>query len=165
MSIANSWLDLGLDALPAERAQRVRLFRLLLVSAAQLRTALDRELAPTGITSQQGTLLQLVEAQAKPPTISDVARALDMTHQNLKQIALALQRKGFLEIVVDPLDRRARRLQLTPHHHRFWKHRNPSDFAAVESWTAGLSDDEIESAVNLLLKLRRRLGRPHLDGG
>ena len=162
MSNEDPWLDLGLDALPSKRAQRVRLLRLMLATAAVLRGRLDRALAPAGITSQQAAMLQLIEAQDEGPTISFVAQALGMTHQNVKQIALSLQKKGFLEIAIDPTDRRARRLLLTEHHHRFWQQRNPSDFSSVEDWTAGLSDAEVAVAVRLLgkLKSRAKAGRP-----
>jgi DNA-binding MarR family transcriptional regulator len=150
------WLDLGLHGLPPDQAQRVRLLRGVLATASVLRGRLDRALAPAGITSQQAAMLQLIEAQAQAPTISFVAQAMGMTHQNVKQIALSLQTKGFLEIATDEADRRARRLRLTEHHHRFWSRRNPSDFASVEDWTAGLSDPEVAVVVRLLAKLRAR---------
>lgn len=156
MSTDEQWLDLGLEALPVEQGQRVRLLRVVFATAAVLRGRLDRALAPSGITSQQAAMLQLIEAQLEAPTISLVARALGMTHQNVKQIALALQRKGFVEIAVDATDRRSRRLQLTEHHHRFWKARNPSDFVSVQEWTAGLSDKEVTAALKLLVKLKAR---------
>ncbi|MDP3823488.1 MAG: MarR family transcriptional regulator [Burkholderiales bacterium] len=154
MSIDDQWLELGLAGLPSARAQRVRLLRVLLATASVLRGRLDRLLAPTGITSQQAAMLQLIEAQAAAPTISFVAKAMGMTQQNVKQIALSLERKGFLEIVTDAADRRARRLVLTEHHHAFWQQRNASDFASVEDWTATLSDEEIDAAVSLLVKLK-----------
>ena len=109
MSSDDDWLDLGLDELPVTLAQRVRLLRVVLASAAVLRARLDQALAPAGITSQQAGLLQFIQAQPQAPTISFVAKALDMSHQNVKQIALALERKGFLEIAVDAHDRRSRR--------------------------------------------------------
>ena len=153
MSSDDDWLDLGLDELPVTLAQRVRLLRVVLASAAVLRARLDQALAPAGITSQQAGLLQFIQAQPQAPTISFVAKALDMSHQNVKQIALALERKGFLEIAVDAHDRRSRRLHLTEHHHRFWRQRNPMDFIEVEAWTAGLSDKEVATTVKLLKQL------------
>jgi DNA-binding MarR family transcriptional regulator len=165
MSNDDLWLDLGLDGLPKHRAQRVRLLRMLLATAAVLRGRLDRALAPTGITSQQAAMLQLIEAQAEAPTISFVAQALGMTQQNVKQIALSLQKKGFVEIAIDAADRRARRLRLTEHHHRFWKKRNPSDFSSVEEWTAGLSDNEVAVTVRLLMKLKSRAKADRLMDG
>jgi DNA-binding MarR family transcriptional regulator len=155
MSTNRQWLDLGLDALPAARADRVRLFRLVLATAGRMRTALDRELAASGITTQQAALLQCVQAQPEAPTMGTVAQAMSMTHQNVKQIALVLQRKGFLDIVVDEADRRARRLVLTAHHHRFWARRNPHDFSVVEGLSAGLDDAEVKALVELLAHLNR----------
>ena len=143
-----------MDRLPADSAQRVRLLRVLISTAAVLRGRLDRALAPAGVTSQQAAMLQLIEAQAAAPTISFVAQAMDMTHQNVKQIALSLQNKGVLDIATDTADRRVRRLRLTAHHYRFWQQRNPSDFSAVQDWTAGLADAEIVQALGLLVRLK-----------
>jgi len=143
--------------LPLASAQRVRLFRLMLADATLLRGRLDRKLAPSGITSQQGAMLQFIEAQPAPPTLSQVAAGLRMTHQNVKQIAAALERKGFLVIAQDPLDGRSRRLRLTASHRRFWKARNPGDFASVASWTEVLSDREVDTLVGLLIRLHEHL--------
>lgn len=150
MSLDQQWLDLGLQALPARRARRIRLFRLLLVTSAALRGRLDRALAPSGITTQQGALLQVIESRSEPPTLSQVAETMNMTHQNVKQIATALERKGFVAIARDPLDRRARRLTVTAKHRRFWSRRNPADFASVERWLSALGDDEVASMLAML---------------
>ena len=157
MSDDRQWLDLGLAAQPAALAERVRAFRLLVLGGALLRQKLDRELAASGVTAQQGALLQWIEAQAAAPTISAVAQALGMTHQNVKQIVVALERKGFVEIRVDAADRRARRLVLTAKHRRFWKRRNPEDFSAVMAWTASWSDAAVTQAGELLRRLCRDL--------
>lgn len=154
MPTDDDWLDLGPDRIAADQARRVRLLRAVLSTAAVLRGRLDRALAPAGITSQQAAMLQLIEALAAAPTISFVAQALDMTHQNVKQIALSLERKGFLQIATDSADRRVRRLRLTDHHHQFWQERNPSDFSSVQDWTSGLSDDEVAQALSLLARLK-----------
>lgn len=146
-------LDLGLAALPKAMADRIRLFRLLEFNAMHLRARMDRLLAPQGLTTQQAALLQHIEAEPEPPTISRLAQAMSMTHQNLKQIALALERKGFLRIEVDPADRRARRLVLTERHHAFWRQRNPGDFDQVAAWSAALDDAEVAAAVQSLRRL------------
>lgn len=159
MSIESDWLNLGLDAVPDPKAQRVRLMRLMLATSAQLRSRLDRELASSGITSQQAAMLQLIESLNEAPSFSTIARVLDMTHQNVKQIAVVLQRKGLLDITMDPLDKRARRLTLTQQHRRLWSQRNPSDFVMVEQLTAGLSDADVKKAVQLLMKLKPGLRR------
>lgn len=157
MSSDRKWLDVSLEGLPPAEADRVRAFRLLLVQGALLRGLLDRELAPSGVTAQQGALLSWIDAQPEPPTLGAAAAGLVMSHQNVKQIAAALARKGFLDIVVDAADRRARRLVTKARHRRFWKRRNADDFAAVQSWLSVWSDDEVGQAVHLLQRLHQHL--------
>lgn len=158
MSTNDQWLDLSLEGLQPADADRIRVFRLLMLEGARLRGLLDRVLAPSGVTVQQGALLSWIQAQPAPPTFSAVAAGLAMTHQNVKQIALALQRKGLLEMRVDEQDRRARRLVLTKRHHRFWCERNADDFAAVLTWMAAWSDAEVRRVLPLLRRLHRHLG-------
>jgi DNA-binding MarR family transcriptional regulator len=153
------WLEIGLSGLTASKAQRVRVFRLLLASASRLRLEMDRRLADSGITTQQAAVLQWVESQAEPPTLSATACALGMTHQNLKQIASAIERKGLLVIEIDPLDRRGKRLKLTAQHARLWARRNPADFDEVARWTRSLSSSEIDALLAMLEKLNRSLDR------
>lgn len=159
MSIQHDWLEQGLADLPADQAQRLRLLRTLLATAAQLRNQLDKVLAPSGITSQQAALLQCIEAHPQPPTLTELARAMAMSHQNVKQIATALERKGFVQTTVDERDRRAKRLLLTQQHHQFWQARNPGDFSQVVRWTAGLSTAEAGQAVRLLCQLKAGLSQ------
>jgi len=153
MSSDRPWLEQGLAALPAPLAARVRLFRLAVASGAALRNRLDRSMAATGVTTQQAALLQFIEACGEAPSLGAVAQGLAMTHQNVRQIAAALERKGFLQVEVDAQDRRMRRLRLTDQHRRFWSQRNPDDFARVQDWTAGLSDAEVAQACTLLARL------------
>jgi len=164
MSTQEQWLELSLGDLDAAAADRVRAFRLLVVSGIRLRGLLDRALAPTGMTAQQGAMASWIEAQPAPPTISAVAAGLGTTHQNVKQIAVALERKGFLEIRVDEGDRRSRRLVLTEAHHEFWRQRNPDDLTAVQDWLAAWTDDEVHEAIGLLRRLLRHLDTPDPRG-
>jgi DNA-binding MarR family transcriptional regulator len=158
MSHRRQILELGL---PGRRrnaqAERVLLFRLLMSTSAELRTRMDRQLADSGLTTQQAMLLQVLQGQGEPPTLKQLAGQLAMSHQNLKQIASALERKGLLAIVPDPADGRVRRLQLSAEHHRLWQRRNPQDHAQVEQWTAALSLVEVKALVQGLDKLHEAL--------
>lgn len=160
MSDDGEWLGLGLASVPEALAARVRLFRLTLATAGALRARLDRALAPSGVTTQQGALLQFVESRRSPPRLSEVARALEMSHQNARQIVAALERKGFVTLRPDPADRRARRVALTAKHRRFWRRRDPEDFSRVGAWTAALDDGEVRALLGLLGRMRDHLRAP-----
>ncbi|MEJ8821103.1 MarR family transcriptional regulator [Variovorax humicola] len=151
-------LELGLDAQRSTaRAQRVMLFRLLLANGLELRTRMDRQLAGSGLTTQQAMLLQVLEGQPEPPTLKQLAAILAMSHQNLKQIASALERKGFVAITPDERDGRVRRLHLTAQHHQLWKSRNADDHSEVARWTEVLSVGEVRGLVKGLEKLYHSL--------
>jgi len=130
----------------------VQAFRLVIVLAQELRTLMDQRLLPSGLTTQQAALLTIIEMMGRPPTMTEAARKLAMSHQNVKQLAVALERKGFLEIVPDENDARSKRMQTTRKHRKFWAKRNPDDHAHVAQWLAGLDEAETATLVRLLAK-------------
>jgi DNA-binding MarR family transcriptional regulator len=138
--------------LGTDGATRIRTFRLIVVLAQELRTLMDQQLRPDGLTTQQAALISVVDAIGKP-SLSEAAAALGTTHQNVKQIADALARKGFLEIAGDKHDARVRRLVTTRKSHNTWRRRSARDQQLVLEWFSGLSRHEARTLFELLLRL------------
>ena len=136
-------------------ATRVATFRLIVLLAQELRTLMDQLLREDGLTTQQAALTSVVDALGAP-SLSDTAQALGTTHQNAKQIAAALERKGFLRIAPDERDARVRRLRTTAKSRRHWKRRSPDDQQAVLEWFSGLDVDEARTLFELLSRVERR---------
>jgi DNA-binding MarR family transcriptional regulator len=134
---------------PADVDPRVIAFRLLLVTGQRLRARMDEHLRPSGLTTQQATVISTVE-ELGSPTLSIVADRLGTSHQNARQIADALARKGLLEIQSDPADQRRRLLLLTPAARSFWANRNEDDFDVVCSWMTDLEPSAAHTLVELL---------------
>lgn len=130
----------------------VRCFRLISYTGQRLRYLLDRRLRDESLTSQQGFLLTVVRMQGRP-TLGEVAIAMSTTHQNAKQVASALERKGMLNIVPDDRDARVRRLEATEAGKRGWEDRNADDYAAIAGWFDDLSRDEQHMLAQLLSRL------------
>src|SRR3712207_2114918 len=148
---------LGLDddeatMLGSDTATRIRTFRLILVLAQRLRTLMDQRLHADGLTTQQAALVTVVDAFGTP-SLSQVASALSTTHQNAKQIAAALERKGFIRIAQDAADRRVRRLVTTAKSRAYWQQRSPDDYDVVLGWFSGLSESEAATLFDLLLRV------------
>jgi DNA-binding MarR family transcriptional regulator len=159
--------SLGLDEneaarLGPDRATRIRTFRLIVLLAQELRTLMDQVLHADGLTTQQAALITVVEATGAP-TLSQAAKALGTTHQNAKQIATALERKGFLRIEQDKDDRRVRRLVTTAKSRAYWKQRSPTDYEHVLAWFADLSEHEARTLFELLSRVELAT-RAVLDG-
>ncbi|MGC4089762.1 MAG: MarR family transcriptional regulator [Polyangiaceae bacterium] len=134
-------------------SEPVRVFRLVLLAAQQLRYLMDRRLADAGLTTQQAMLLTVLDVLGGSATLSAAADKLSMTHQNVKQLAGSLESKGFVSLEVDENDRRARRLRPTPHSRRFWKQRGNGDHQAIDALMGDFSASELETLTRLLAKL------------
>jgi DNA-binding MarR family transcriptional regulator len=133
---------------------RVQLFRLLLITGNDLRTRMDRRLAPIGVTTQQAALLTIVQSFPEAPSLGQVAEILGSTHQNAKQLATALSARGLMVIEVDPHDRRMRRLRVTPACGALFADRDDADRAALTEWFSALSDAEVAEMISGLLRIR-----------
>ena len=80
-----------------------------------LPTALDRELAPAGLTSFEFTLLEaLFEAELHRLRLSVLAARTNATLARLSRVVTGLERKGLVERVACPSDGRATNAVLTP---------------------------------------------------
>jgi DNA-binding MarR family transcriptional regulator len=130
----------------------VTAFRLIITLAQELRGMMDARLQESGLTTQQAALLTVIEVKGNPPTMTEAARAMGMSHQNIKQLAVVLERKGFLNMVPDEHDARSKRMETTRKHRKFWARRDPHDHAVVAGWLAGLTSQEQEMLAQLLGK-------------
>jgi DNA-binding MarR family transcriptional regulator len=72
----------------------------------------DEALRPHGLTNGQFSLLMSLN-RPEPPRIGDLAPLLAMDRTTLTANLKPLTRRGLVEIVVDPKDRRGRRLEIT----------------------------------------------------
>ena len=114
----------------------------------------DRILAEDDLTTKQLlTLIAIEEGFQDPPSISDIAEMLSTTHQNVKKIAVQLEKKGFIEIFKDERDRRRSLLKTTKKSAEYWKSRAPEHLEAIQRLFTPLSGEELRTFAALLTKL------------
>lgn len=130
----------------------VNVFRLLIVLGLRLRALMDRRLSGIGLTTQQAAVLTIIDLAERPPKQGDIAAVLGSSHQNVRQLLDALERKGLIEERPDEDDGRACRLVTTPAVARLFASRDEDDEAAVRRWMKGLGAVELRA---LLASLRR----------
>ena len=103
------------DDLPLDVTHEVRdrcLCLHLQRAARAIARRFDEALRPFGLTNGQYSLLMSLNRPA-PPRIGDVAPLLAMDRTTLTANLKPLERRGLVEVVVDPQDKRSRRLRLT----------------------------------------------------
>ena len=117
----------------------------------------DRYLQKENLTTVQWLLLAILEKRFdNPPTLSQAAEAMGTSRQNVKQVALKLEKRGFLQLIADTSDNRIRRLYMTKQSRLFWEQREEKDDLNLAVLFTGLTDDEIKIMYGIVRKLERQ---------
>jgi len=100
------------DALLAARAE---IFGSIFVVVQHLARRSDAELAVLDLTTRQWLLLAVLTRwfPGHSPSLSEAAEKYGSSRQNVKQIALGLEARGFVRLLPDPDDGRTTRIELT----------------------------------------------------
>lgn len=144
----------------AQTDPRPELYWALFVLVQHLSRRMDERLRMLGLTSRQWLLLAVIQRwfANESPTLTDTAARYGTSRQNVKQIALALERHGWLRIQPDANDHRASRLALTDRIAVFATPELEAAGAAfLQDVFAGTAEAELaqmrDSAVALLTRL------------
>jgi DNA-binding MarR family transcriptional regulator len=115
------------------------------VLANKLQVIGDQYLGSVGITTKQWLLTAMIsQFRDSPPTLSEVAELMGSSRQNVKQLALKLEGKGFLNIQKDEKDARALRLKLTEKSKTFWGKREKQDNQFIQDLFKDFSEEEAD---------------------
>lgn len=127
------------------------IFGSLFVTANLLETLLDRAFFEYGITTKQFLMLITIQSLFEtPPTMQEAARAMGTSHQNIKQIALNLERRGFLNLMKDESDARITRLVPTPDCLDFGRETQQAGEAFMKRMFQGAEDHDLAGAARTL---------------
>ena len=91
------------------------------------------------------------------PALNELAEIMGSSHQNVKQILLKLQNKGFVEMEPDPVDRRKQRIFLTEYCRKFCEENDRKTGKIMESMFAGISQQELHTTIGTILKIEENL--------
>ncbi|HEU5205187.1 MAG TPA: MarR family transcriptional regulator [Candidatus Limnocylindrales bacterium] len=148
---------------------RPDLYWALFVLVQHLSRRMDERLTIVGLTSRQWLLLAVLSRffPDSAPTLTEAAARYGTSRQNVKQIALGLERRGWLRIEPDPADGRASRLVLTD---RIAVFATPALLQAgdefLEAVFAGTPEPDLERMRRFTLDLLARLdGQQEAPGG
>lgn len=135
------------------------IFSTLFIATNKLQTLFDNHIPE--ISLKQFMLLSIVRQSQEPLTFTQLGHLSGCSRQNIKKLAAALQKKGFITIQQSPQDTRAMCICLTKKADSFFQH----DFAKYQKELKYLfevyTDKEIETLFLLLSKLYAGIG--HLE--
>jgi DNA-binding MarR family transcriptional regulator len=123
----------------------------------------DDGLADWDLTTRQWLLLAVLARgfEGRPPSLSEAAAAYGSSRQNVKQIALGLEARGWLRLEADPVDARATRLVLTDKVARFDSPEGQArGRALLEAAFDGLTPDDVVALRDLVTRWLAALAAP-----
>lgn len=91
------------------------------------------------------------------PTIKELAEIMGSSHQNVKQILLKLERKGFVNITTDEQDKRKQRVVLTQKCMEFCAANDEKSMQALTAMFEGISREQLQITIQTIMQMEDNL--------
>ena len=129
------------------------IFALIFMLSNKLQTIGDSFFTEVS-TKQWFILLILGIMRDYSPTLTELADTVGSSHQNVKQLVLKLEQKGFVDIAKDSVDARRLRIKLTAQSETFFQeyHQKNSDF--MNRLFGSFDPEKLEITKEVLLSMR-----------
>lgn len=93
----------------------------------------------------------------EPPTLRELSDVLGSSHQNVKQILLKLEGKGFIEFFPDENDKRKQRIRLTKKCIRFCEKNNDMSMQIMSKMFEGIPEKDIKTTIRTITRIEKNL--------
>ena len=87
------------------------------------------------------------------PTVKELAEIVGSSHQNVKQILLKLEKKGFIHITVDEKDKRKQRIELTGYCREFCEKNDEMSANIMKKMFAGVSEEQLQMTIQTIIQI------------
>ena len=91
------------------------------------------------------------------PTIKELAEIMGSSHQNVKQILLKLEKKGFVDICTDAKDKRKQRVSLTQTCLEFCVENDDRSMQAITAMFEGISREQLQITIQTIMQMEDNL--------
>lgn len=91
------------------------------------------------------------------PTVKELAEIMGSSHQNVKQILLKLEKKGFVSIIVDEKDKRKQRIYLTDYCRKFCSENDEMTINIMKGMFAGVSEEQLQVTIQTIIQIEDNL--------
>ena len=133
------------------------LFLLGLLSAFENRYQAKADSFFEEISWKQFFAIICINLCKESPTIKELAEIMGSSHQNVKQILIKLENKGFVEIIADAQDKRKQRIVLTEKTMIFCEEHEEGSQRIIKKIFEGIDIENIEIVIKTLLQMEKNL--------
>lgn len=142
--------------IPLDADKEHLIFGLLFLLSNKLQTIGDSFFKE--ITTKQWFITLVLKIMSdNEPTLNELSEAAGTSRQNVKQIILKLEKKGFVDLKKDENDARKFRIKLTPRCEKFFCSTSEQSKEFMSRLFNQLEPQEMETTVGTLIKLMKNL--------
>ena len=91
------------------------------------------------------------------PTLKELADIMGSSHQNVKQILLKLEKKGFVKVVADERDKRKQRIELTEYCMEFCQKNDEVSSQIMKNMFEGISQEQLNVTIATIIQIEDNL--------
>lgn len=132
-------------------------FLLGLLSAFENRFQSVADDAIKEISWKQFFAIICIDLCKSSPTVGELAEIMGSSHQNVKQILLKLEKKGFVNITVDEKDRRKQRIELTEYSREFSAKNDEISANIMKKMFESISDEQLQTTIQTIIQIEDNL--------
>ena len=114
------------------------------------------------ITWKQFFAIICINLCKEPPTLNDLSEVMGSSHQNVKQILLKLESKGFVLMMVDEKDKRKQRYFVTDKCRKFLEendNQNKTSTQIIGRIFEDVDKNSLAVTIETIMKMERNLGK------
>lgn len=109
------------------------------------------------ITWKQFFAIICIRLCKEAPTLNKLAEVMGSSHQNVKQILIKLEKKGFVALTSDREDKRKQRITLTKHCMDFCEQNESESIRMISQLFQGINDEQLMTTIQTILKMEKNL--------
>ena len=114
------------------------------------------------ITWKQFFAIICINLCKEPPTLNDLSEVMGSSHQNVKQILLKLESKGFVLMMIDEKDKRKQRYFVTDKCRKFLEendNQNKTSTQIIGRIFEDVDKNSLAVTIETIMKMERNLGK------
>lgn len=112
------------------------------------------------ITWKQFFAIICINLCKEPPTLNELSDVMGSSHQNVKQILLKLEKKGFVSVIPDDKDKRKQRIFVTDKCRTFLEQNDNNGQQSryvIGRIFNGIDEKSLQTTIQTIMKMERNL--------
>ncbi|MDO5156262.1 MAG: MarR family transcriptional regulator [Eubacteriales bacterium] len=109
------------------------------------------------ISWKQFFLIICINMCRENPTIKELAEIVGSSHQNVKQLLLKLEKKNFVRIYMDEVDKRKQRIQLTEYCMEFCAKNDEASGQIMSTMFEGITEEQLKMTIDTIVAIEKNM--------